>query len=137
MTDNQLQTNEPSLPPPLLPESAEVAAPKRGRGRPSGQFDLHKLYVLRFLQEFTIQNNGEPYQGSNDDLCVAMGEWGKHFRVGVSPRQVARYLQKLQNETTAEGKPRVEVVINRYKGITGAFCSKRSITVNDTKTVNL
>lgn len=100
------------------------------RGRPAGQFDYHKHLVLQYLQTYT-QKNGVPFEGTNEELSQAIGEWGEHFRVGVSPRQIARYLRKLQEETLADGKTRIEIVLRRFKHANGGFGSRRLIHVND------
>jgi len=119
----------------ITPEAVQVLAedqgkPTKKRGRPAGQFDYHKLLVLQYLQNYS-QTHGAAFEGTNEELAEAIGEWGEHFRVGVSPRQVARYLRRLQEETTPDGKPRIEVALHRYKVANGSFGSRRVVHVND------
>lgn len=115
--------------------SHPVSKPKRGR--PAGQFNYHKSCVLRFLQEYTATNDA-PYEGTNDELSIAIGAWGNDAgRLGVSPRQVARYLRKLQDETTSDGKPRIEIALHRYKGPQGQYVTKRRIHVNEAQLVQI
>jgi hypothetical protein len=112
-----------------------VQKPKRGR--PAGQFNYHKDCVLRFLQEF-VATNDAPYEGTNEELASAIGTWDNESgRMGVSARQVARYLRKLQDETTADGKTRIEITLHRYKWPQGQYGTKRRIHVNDVKLVQI
>lgn len=114
----------------IAPDALQVIAEKKSkRGRPSGQFDYHKHLILQYLQSYT-QQNGVPFEGTNEELAQAIGEWGEHFRVGVSPRQIARYLRKLQEEQH-DSKPRIEIVLRRFKHANGGFGSRRLIHVND------
>jgi len=118
----------------IAPESVQAIGEEKQkatkRGRPAGQFDYHKLLVLQYLQNHT-KTHGIPFEGTNEDLAEAIGEWGEHFRVGVSARQIARYLRKLQEETAPDGKSRIEVALHRFKGANGTFGSRRVIHVND------
>jgi hypothetical protein len=110
----------------------EVQEKKPKRGRPVGQFDYHKHVVLKYLQDYA-KVQSRPFEGTNEDLAKAIGEWGEHFRVGVSPRQVARYLRKLQEETLPDDdkKPRVEISLHRFRHSSGGFGTRRTIVVND------
>jgi hypothetical protein len=119
-----------NIAPNVLEVMAEYQEKKAKRGRPTGQFDYHKLMILKFLQAYT-EKQGVPFEGTNDELAQVIGEWGEHWRIGVSGRQMARYLRKLQEELTPEGKPRIEVAITRYKSVNGGFGSRRRIHVND------
>lgn len=103
---------------------------EKKRGRPRGQFEYHKAMVFQYLKEFTGKT-GLPFEGTNDELAKAIGEWGEHWRVGIGGRQLARYLRKLQEEQTTDGKPRIEVTLSRYKDVNGGFGSRRKIIVND------
>lgn len=119
-----------NIAPNAIEVMAEDQAKKAKRGRPSGQFDYHKLVVLQYLQNYT-NTHGVPFEGTNEELAQAIGEWGEHWRVGVSARQIARYLRKLQEETTPDGKSRIEVVLRRFKHAGGGFGSRRLVHVND------
>ena len=111
---------------------------RKGRGRPSGQFDYHKLCVLKYLQAYSAENDQAPFSGSNKELSESIGEWGKTWRVSVSERQVARYLLKLQAETTSGGIPRIEIYVTRHKVPNKPIMySKRYIKVNDTRPLNI
>lgn len=117
--------------------TTQTLTPKPRRGRPAGQFNYHKDCVLRYLQEYIVKNDA-PYEGTNDELAQAIGAWGNDAgRIGVSPRQVARYLRKLQDEITAEGKPRIEIVLHRHRALQGGYFTKRRIQVNEAKLVQI
>lgn len=111
-----------------------LPAPKRGR--PAGQFDYHKLCVLRYLQKVHAET-GMPFEGTNEELASAIGEWGDHWRVGVSARQVARYLRRLQEEKLQSGDWRIEISLFRYRTPSDGFATRRRIHVNDLKVIDI
>lgn len=117
-----------------MTEQQRVNLSKGHGGRPPGQFLYHKLCVLKYLQEYQA-TNGKPYEGGNDDLSMCMGEWGMQWRVGVSNRQVARYLSVLQSEKIpGTDTPRIEVSHKRFGAKRG---SRRMIVVNDLRPLNI
>lgn len=118
-------------------QSLDLNQPKPKRGRPAGQFNYHKSCVLRFLQEY-VATNDAPFEGTNEELAAAIGSWGNDAgRIGVSPRQVARYLRKLQDEKTSEGKARIEITLHRHRALQGGFFTKRRIHVNEVQLVQI
>jgi hypothetical protein len=103
-----------------------MTAAVRGRGRPRGRFDYHKLRVLAYLQQHS------PYSGNWEELRQAMAA----EEVYVCTRQLERYVHQLELEETPEGQPRVEIGYVRIKQEDGSVARRRVLICHDTRPLN-
>lgn len=101
----------------------EESVPKKRRGRKGGEFELHKHKLYEYLRD----KHPKGYGGTNEDLSVVAHDifdiWGRHFRIGVTSRQVARYLRSLETEGV------INIKTARHRMGDNQWCNRRIITV--------
>lgn len=88
--------------------------PKRGRGRPSGQFNQKKESVYKFLKD-------QQEHLGNTDLHVS----NKHVAdvLGVCERQASRYITALQKEG------RIQCKVRRFEFTPNSYSNIRIVTI--------